>query len=247
MQKTNKTLLVIPEYNDTKRLTPFLMELCACVTNQWTVQIVDDGSTTDNIISLHDLIANVKSLNPSIDLPSPLIHNQNKGKGSAIRTGWSNRIPCHDILGFVDADGSISPQEVIRLENTIRNNKYLDGLWGSRIPMLGRKITRAKYKKLPSKIFQIIIRRMTKLPIFDSQCGVKFIRRAAYEIIEPSLNSQQYCLDLELTMAMLKYGKKIEEIPIDWEDKSGSKVSMLKDSIKMIQEARAICSHYSKQ
>jgi len=46
---------------------------------------------------------------------------------------------------------------------------------------------------------------------------------------------------------MLKYGKKIEEIPIDWEDKSGSKVSMLKDSIKMIQEARAICSHYSKQ
>jgi dolichyl-phosphate beta-glucosyltransferase len=47
------------------------------------------------------------------------------------------------------------------------------------------------------------------------------------------LKEERFAFDVELILALDRAGSKIEEIPIDWVDVSGSKVSLIRDSVNM--------------
>src|SRR5262249_27785523 len=83
------------------------------------------------------------------------------------------------------------------------------------------------------RIFATFVSVLTGIGIYDSQCGLKVIRRDAFASIEEHLKETRFAFDVELTLLLLANGFRIREVPINWKEVPGSKVSIVRDSIRM--------------
>ena len=72
------------------------------------------------------------------------------------------------------------------------------------------------------------------IPVYDSQCGFKLIRRKCYEAIRSELREKRFAFDVELLVALRHIGAKVIEVPIDWFDVPGSKVHFVRDTARMV-------------
>ncbi|MHC4268248.1 MAG: glycosyltransferase [Planctomycetota bacterium] len=222
--------IVIPAFNEGKRLPSFLYDLIGCIrkTNlNGEIIVVDDGSTDEGCQSyLGDMIS-------SNQIPVHIIrHKENIGKGAAIRTGFNKAKGTW--IGFVDADGATSPQEVLRIIQTGLSSDDLDGVFGSRIRMLGYSIDRSLIKHLRGRFFITLMNIMINIPFYDSQCGCKFFRRSKCLPTIELCREEGWLLDIELLAIGYRNKMNFLEIPIEWKDIPGSKVRFLRDSYKML-------------
>ncbi|MEM6885037.1 MAG: glycosyltransferase, partial [Verrucomicrobiota bacterium] len=162
---------VIPAYRESKRLPGFLNQLLPQLQQsplKLTVQIVDDGSGIDEQDLLSRFIISKQSDFPFL-LP-PILNPVNQGKGTAVHSGWKSAPEC-DLIGFVDADGSISPQELLRFtELAIQQPGACH--FASRIKMMGRKIQRSELRHYIGRIYATLVGMSLKIPVYDSQCGL---------------------------------------------------------------------------
>jgi dolichyl-phosphate beta-glucosyltransferase len=234
-----KILLIIPCYQESKRLPPFLHELSLALTGLnkhaeiLEIQVVDDGSGADEAAALKQLIEQQRALFPC--LKPGLFLPQNRGKGGAIKTGWNQPL-ADDVewLGFVDADGACPAAEVVRLAQMCLERGPAAGAFiASRVKMLGRQVERLWQRHVLGRIFATAVAELLQVPVYDSQCGLKLIPRAAYERIKPQLTLDGYAFDVELILALLKSHCAVTEVPINWREKPGGKVHLLRDSWKM--------------
>lgn len=85
------------------------------------------------------------------------------------------------------------------------------------------------------------------LHIKDTQCPCKVIRRAAVERIHSSLRIADLAFDVNLLYSLKHAGFKILEVPTEWTDKVGSKVtaSLLRSSLTMFLSVVRIRLIYS--
>ena len=75
---------------------------------------------------------------------------------------------------------------------------------------------------------------MTGIPVYDSQCGFKLIRRRCYEAVRSRLREKRFAFDVELLVALRQIGARIIEVPIDWFDVPGSKLHFVRDTAQML-------------
>lgn len=227
-------LLVIPAYRESQRLPGFLLELAEALKTSMPesdILIIDDGSGKIEQDILINLISSLQGEYPFI--LNPICLKSNLGKGGAILTGW-DQAKGYDYLGFVDADGAVSPSEVVRVAaNTSEAYQQGQSIFGSRIRMLGRKISRGWSRHISGRIFSFIVGVMIEPEIYDSQCGLKFIPQPVYTAIRSRINGRRFAFDVELVAALRSGSHPVVEVPIDWHDVAGSKVSLLKDTISM--------------
>lgn len=236
--------LVIPCYNDSARLGRVLPELCQSVRRvpmQVSLQVVDDGSTLANRTALGDLICEMQVEFPFL-LP-PIYQQPNQGKGAAILRGWEVAVD-PDWLGFLDADGAVPSYEVCRILSTLGHQPDDDAVcyFASRVKMRGKKMNRSFLRHLTGRIFATLVGAMIDPEVYDSQCGFKLIPVAAYRLVKPLLREKRFAFDVELLAALNHFGCPVEEVPVDWSDIPGSKVSLVRDSIRMFGALRAIRS-----
>jgi dolichyl-phosphate beta-glucosyltransferase len=135
----------------------------------------------------------------------------------------------------VDADGAVPAYEVRRLIEQLfadRDHRW-DGLFRSRVKMLGNRVNRWALRHYTSRVFATFASILTGIEIYDSQCGLKVIRKTAYAAIQKQLSEKRFAFFIELTLLLVKSGFKIREVPINWEEVPGSKVKLLRDSIQM--------------
>lgn len=237
----NSILLVIPEYNDNDRLKPFLKSLARKLTPNYDVLIVDDGSTKKNEVSKIKALVKQTRLQGSIpSILPPIIYHPNRGKGAAIRAGFSSRKSKHKYIGFVDADGCVNADEILRLSNILMSNSNIDVAIGSRRGDKTKKVEKSLTRMVTSAIFSHIINIMTNLNIKDTQCGLKLFKATAYQNIEPYLETNGFATDIELCTFFKKCGANITEVPINWSEIKGSKINLLKDSVRILVESWAI-------
>lgn len=230
----NRFLLVIPAYEESLRLPQYLEELLSQIQScelTISILIVDDGSSRKEQEFLQDFIKK-KSVQYSY-LKEPVLLPQNKGKGNAIYTGWKANLD-FDYLAFVDADGSISAKEVVRVMKYFSELKRPKPCFiGSRIKMLGRKIERHLFRHLIGRIYATLVSNLFALEVYDSQCGFKIVPSQAFKEIKDQVTESGFCFDVELLVLLRNSGQTLIEVPIDWFDEKGSKVSPLKDGILM--------------
>lgn len=227
-----RCLLVIPSYQESERLPRFLPALleelsagnCTC-----DVRVVDDGSGPPHVENLKALCSDLQSRYSM--LLNPLLLPQNQGKGGAVRAGWKERAD-YSTVGFVDADGAIPPREVIRLVSLARAHPDVSFM-GSRIKMLGKTIQRSTTRHLSGRVFASLVGVTISSDVYDSQCGIKLFPSKVLAAIEPWLHESGFAFDVELLAALLSAGAEIREEPIDWFDIPGSKVSMIRDVMRM--------------
>ena len=93
--------IVIPAYNESLRLPPFLAAarnwLDANYPGRYEVIVVDDGSTDDLVRGLGALHSNWPEM-------ACIRHRRNRGKGAALRTGLLASVGT--LLLIADADGT---------------------------------------------------------------------------------------------------------------------------------------------
>lgn len=234
-------LLVIPAYRDLVRLKPFLVSLCSAldisVMQGVRVLVVDDGSPGEEQGALARFVDELRS-RYSFVLPAHLLP-KNLGKGGAVRAGW-DRCDGWGWLGFVDADGAVPAREVVRLVRMTYQGDPGFCFFASRIRMLGYRVTRQVSRHLVGRVFATLSSLLLGLQVYDSQCGLKIIPAGAYAKVRPLLRSSAYTMDVELIAALAVAGVPMVEVPIDWDDVPGSRVSLLRDPWRMLLDLFAI-------
>jgi len=239
-----RCFLVIPHYRDTERLKPYLADLMMILPDWVTIQVSDDGSGSAGFRKLEALMEQARNerlqLKHGPVILAPITLGENQGKGAAVLAGW-RQSSTEDFLAFVDADGAVSATELLRALTYMRNVATDMGvLIGSRIKMAGHKVERRPIRHLCGRVFATSVSLISGLEIYDTQCGLKILRRDAYEAVSPHMQTAGFAFDVELLMLATRLGFMIEEFPVDWQDIPGSKISLLKHSLPMLREvARA--------
>jgi dolichyl-phosphate beta-glucosyltransferase len=237
-------LLVIPAYNEVHRLPVYLRELAATLAAAaWETEIliVDDGSSPDQQQEL--LQAVTLGTSGTCRIAEPILLGRNEGKGHAIIHGWEAGGD-HRYFCFVDADGAVPADEVLRLLNMAVTNasSHAPCLWSSRKPKPGRTVNRNPWRHVLGRIFAGVINAILQTPVYDNQCGFKIIPRDCYRKIAPLLQEARFSFDIELLLAVRHAGTAIVEVPIDWRDVEGGQFHAFRDGMAMLRRLSSIRS-----
>jgi cellulose synthase/poly-beta-1,6-N-acetylglucosamine synthase-like glycosyltransferase len=161
-----------------------------------------------------------------LDFPAPI------GKGGALIEGLKLAANT-EIIGYVDADGATGPAAVLQL---LPYMEKADCVVGSRwLPSSVLLKAQPKFRQVISRCFHLIVEMLFWLHIKDTQCPCKLMRRAAVEKIHPYLRIADLAFDVNLLVAMKQAGFRLLEVPIQWTDIVGSKVtaSLFRQSLTM--------------
>jgi glycosyltransferase involved in cell wall biosynthesis len=162
------------------------------------------------------------------------VTEHNVGKGSAIRRGWCHVSPKATWLAFLDADGSVGAKEFFRLAALVAASSEVDVVAGSRILMAGRHVTRSLFRHLQGRLFATLSDLQFQLRFYDTQCGVKFFRASLLRPLLPVLREERWLLDVELLALMKRRNARVLEVPIDWAEVGGSKITPGLDALRML-------------
>ena len=238
--------LVIPAYNEARRLPKFLQELAEAISVsklKADVLVVDDGSASGEREAMAQAVRAVRERHPFV-LPL-LALPQNRGKGGAVRAGWHAAPAEADWVSFVDADGAICPAEVVRILSMMDEGMKVDAWFASRICMLGRKISRSRSRHVTGRVFASMVGAWVDGEVYDSQCGFKGMRMAVWLAVRNGLEEDGFAFDVELLAALRAHGASLCELPINWTDQPGSKVSVLWDGWRMFCAVRRIRNRFA--
>lgn len=255
MQSLQRLLLVIPCYNEAKRLPVALKKLVGVLNQQsahtilYDVIVADDGSK-DEHSAVHS--RTVSDLQGVLRAPNRLRYvrfEKNGGKGHVLHTLFSWGLtgtspfaemaeldrPTYDLIGFLDADGSTEMGELHRLALVACENPQLATVIGSRVKMLGYNVDRFAKRHYSGRIFATFVSEMFNIPIYDSQCGAKVFRTSFMTQKDLDICYQsRWLFDTQLVLWTYQRKQEQLEVPIHWIHFDDSKVSLLRDPIKMI-------------
>ncbi|MFT4204202.1 MAG: glycosyltransferase family 2 protein [Chitinophagaceae bacterium] len=165
--------IVIPLFNEDESL-PELSEWIVRVMQEnnysYEVLFIDDGST-DNSWNVIELI---RQQHPEF---KAIKFQRNYGKSAALNVGF--KAVQGDVVITMDADMQDSPDEIPGLYNQVVIDGY-DLVSGWKKVRYDNKLT----KNLPSKIFNAVARKVSKIPLHDFNCGLKAYRLNVVKSIE---------------------------------------------------------------
>lgn len=225
-----KLLLLIPAYNEAERIGPVLREFATyfekCYHGDFRLVVVLNGCR-DNTLEVVQAAARDFPAIAFHDIPEPV------GKGGALIAGM-RMCPEAELVGYVDADGATSPEAFHELVRQLIPG--VDGVIGSRwLPgaVLGRSQTWVR--RVFSRCFHAIVEGLFWMGFADTQCPAKVLRRAAVERVHPQLLIADLAFDVNLLYVLRREGFRIVEVPTEWTDQAGSKVTqnLLRSSLVM--------------
>lgn len=228
--------IVIPCYQESGRLGPFLNELCevTAVLRDVTIRVVEDGSDKAETDRMRELVTMMRKRHAH--LLEPLFLPDNLGKGGAVYSGW-NLEKQADWLAFVDADGSCSAKEVAKLIGHAREQLTPHtALFASRLGQFGRRVHRQIKRRVMGHVFASLVTTLLGIRIHDSQCGLKLVPRAEYQRIAPFLIIRGFAFDVELLASLHDIGVPFLEVPIEWFEVPGGHVHLIRDSWRMARD-----------
>lgn len=236
--------IVIPAYNESARIEATLARVLECVeTRNWDAEIlvVDDGSTDNTVDIVHQWMARHRQLH--------LVKNPgNRGKGYSVRNGLLQA--AGEIVMFTDADLSAPIEEAVRLIEAL--DAGADVAIGSRwLDKQKQTVHQPLYRRFFGRCFNAVTRKVMGLPFKDTQCGFKAFRRNAAQTIFRLQTIERWGFDPEILFIARKLQYTIAEVPVTWGHDERSRISYLKDGMKMLEEmaeirANSIRGRYDK-
>jgi dolichyl-phosphate beta-glucosyltransferase len=219
--------IVIPAHNEESRLPRTLEQIFAFLENQAyssEIIIVENGSTDRTLEFAHEFASNHPNL--------IIIHEQQRGKGNAVRRGM---LEAHGDYRFIcDADLSMPIEEVQKFIPPALDD--FDLAIGSREAPGAIRFNEPSYRHLGGRAINLIIRLLILPGLNDTQCGFKCFRA---EIAENLFNQQKlmgWSFDIELLYLARRKHLRIKEIPIHWYFSVDSKVNAVRDALRMISD-----------
>ena len=167
------------------------------------------------------------------------------GKGGAVALGFSQATG--NRVGFVDADGAISPQDFFSLAHFLFESPNLDGVVGT------RKITGSSTsftRRFIIRLYNLYVKTFFNINYSDTQCGAKIFRAHQAREIAKRLNSLGWVFDVNFLLVCKYLNYNVVERPVAWQEKEGSKFSLSEAVFHLPLEFFALkrleLSYYSK-
>jgi len=219
-----KALLIIPFYNEEKRMAIKEFEIIFLQYSEISFLLIDDGSN-DNT---YELINRLEKNNSNVTCKK---NEKNLGKAESVRYGVNNsNLDDYDYVGYLDADLATPVSEVVKLLQFAYKYPEKDIIMGSRIKLLGNKVNRSLLRHYLGRIFATIISQfILKIPIYDSQCGAKVFKAAIAKKLFKSPFHTKWLFDVELLLRFKNsknnLAEKVVELPLyQWTEKGNSKI-----------------------
>lgn len=191
--------IVVPLLNEEESLP----ELCQWIERvvianslSYEIILVDDGSTDNSWCIIEDLIA----ANPNI---KGIKFRRNYGKSAALNEGF--KASKGEVVVTMDADLQDSPEEIPELRRMITEEGYdlVSGWKKKRYDPLS--------KTIPTKIYNVITRKIHGLQLHDLNCGLKSYKKKVVKNIEVYGEMHRYIPVIAKMAGFRKIGEKVVE------------------------------------
>jgi len=215
-----KLSVVIPAYNEEKRLPATLERVCSYLgesfDGSWEVVVVDDGSK-DGTAALVEKWQKRESRVRLVRNPG------NRGKGYAVRNGML--AAAGEWRLFSDADLSAPIEEVSKLLATVAKEHAVVALGSRAVDRSLVSVHQSAFREFSGRFFNTIMRLATGLPFLDTQCGFKLYAADAADAVFRRQLLDGFSFDVEDLVIAKRLGFRCVEVPVRWANVEGTKVS----------------------
>jgi dolichyl-phosphate beta-glucosyltransferase len=219
--------IVVPAFNEARRIGETLDELqpwLRATPFDWEIRIVDDGSEDDTV----SIVERAARTEPRIVVQ----REPHRGKGGTVREGL---LAARGALRFMcDADLSMPLRELSRFLAVVPSQ--FDIALGSRQGAQAVRVGEPLHRHVMGRVFNAFVRRAALPTISDSQCGFKLFTARAAEAIFSKATIDGWAFDVEALVIAGLQGWRIAEVPIEWHYRSESRVSVVRDPLRMVRE-----------
>ena len=208
-----KLSVVIPVYNEIQNIEEILKRVRA-TSLVWELVVVDDGSQDGT----RELLKNLDGK----DGLRVILHEQNQGKGAAVRTGL--QAARGDVLLIQDADLEYSPHDYPALLEPIEEG-IADVVYGSRF-LGGPRRVAMFWHMIANHLLTLTTNILYDTMLSDMETGYKVFRREVIEGI--TLRSNRFNFEPEITAKVLKQHYRIYEVAISFNPRDYSQGKKIK-------------------
>ena len=154
-----------------------------------------------------------------------------RGKGAAITDGFEALET--DVLAFADADGATPAGSVAEVVAAVQEGTADLAVGSRRHPGATVESHQTLARRYLGDGFAWLARRLLTVDLYDYQCGAKAITAAGWDRVRQHLYEPGFAWDVELVAIAGALGLEVAEIPVHWNDRPGSTVSPVRDSLRL--------------
>ncbi|HUM03495.1 MAG TPA: dolichyl-phosphate beta-glucosyltransferase [Thermoanaerobaculia bacterium] len=211
--------VVIPAYDEETRLPASLEAVAAWLSGRTEplsaeILVVDDGSA-DRTATRAAETGRRLGLDVRV-----LVHEKNRGKGAAVRTGALAAEGRSVLVSDADFSTPIGEWEKLAAAGApvaIGSRAVDESLVKERQPF---------YRVAMGKLFNLLVRLAAVPGIRDTQCGFKLFSREAAQAVFSRATVDRFAWDVEALLLARKLGYAIAEVPVLWFDSPDSRVTL---------------------
>ncbi|ETZ21018.1 polyprenol monophosphomannose synthase [Pedobacter sp. V48] len=221
------SLVIIPTYNEKENIERIIRKVFS-LSYFFEILVIDDGSPDGTA----EIVKNLQKEYPALHLEQ---RTGKLGLGTAYIHGfrWALAKPQYEYIFEMDADFSHNPDDLIRLREACVNGS--DVAVGSRYVRGVNVVNWPMSRVLMSYFASMYVRLITRIDIQDATAGFKCYRRNVLATIPlDKIKFVGYAFQIEMKFTAIKYGFKVEEVPIIFTDRTEGTSKM---STRIFREA----------
>ena len=228
--------LVIPAYNERGRIEACVRGVAEWARTRpggldWEVLVVDDGSTDGTAEKARDLAKEER-----LERLSVLSYGENRGKGTAIRTGVL--ASAGDPVLISDTDLSTPLTEWEKLAARLPTHPIAIGSRALQEELVRKR--QAFHRVLLGRAGNRLIQLLAVPGIRDTQCGFKLFRGDVARALFRESRIERFAWDVEILYLARRHGIPIAEVPVLWFNSPESKVRVVQDAVQTLWDVLRI-------
>jgi dolichyl-phosphate beta-glucosyltransferase len=227
--------IIIPAFNEAPRMADCAGHLKDALTSgilcphTTELILVDDGSTDGTGELTQEL------LTPMFRRLRIIRLDHNAGKGAAVRAGIT--AAAAPVVIFMDADMSVTPDDIPAFLHAVGS---ADVAIGSRSVPESVVESYDVPRRVMGRTFNRLVRSLTGLPFWDTQCGIKAFRTPAARLLFHLTKAQRFAFDVEALYLASLLGMEITEVGVNWHERPGSSIRLLADPLTMVYDVMSL-------
>lgn len=222
--------VVIPAYNEERRLPPTLHRLFAylpSIGRPFEIIISDDGSSDGTA----DMVRGLQREHPELVL---LSDGKNRGRTLAMRRGFE--VARGELILETDSDGSVAEEAIGRCVTAFEADQSLDCVFGSReLPESRILVWQPPLRVFLGYGFLYLTRLVLWMwNITDFALGFKMFRRAAARDIFAHQYERHLVAEAEIIFVAKIRGHLFTEVPVTWTDDADSRIRPFREIFRSL-------------
>jgi dolichyl-phosphate beta-glucosyltransferase len=219
--------LVIPAYNEEKRIEQTLESIEKILGKDINVLVVSNGSRDKTV----EILSNWEKDHSNFKYSD---YREKLGKGGAILKGlFEVGTP---FVGFIDADDSFDLYSVKDIINNFDSDVVIASKWYGKDFF---RVSEPFLRKAASRGWNLLARIFLGLKFKDTQAGAKFFKKELFDRIDKNFICNGFSFDTELLYKFNKEKVRIKEVYVKTIHREGSTfaykqiIPMFKDILKL--------------